>query len=321
MARKILIDCDPGIDDAMAIALAHGNPELDTVGLTTVDGNTDVANTTRNALSLVDFYGMSVPVARGAGRPLMRTANRAADVHGVTGLGAATLPEPTTMPDRRHAVDFLIDTLAAEPGEISLIAIGPLTNIALAVRKEPRIAQWAAQLVIMGGSFTRGNRNPATEFNIGFDPEAAAVVFDLAWGPGALVMVGLDLTSQARLTAQIRPRLAGLGRFESELLGPSLDFYAQHAAYRREGPPIHDACAVAYALDPGLIDVVPARVDIETQGRFTSGMTVTDFDAPADRHNALVAVRLDTTGFWTVIEDAFRRVAHQLPVPGSRSSE
>lgn len=314
MARKILIDCDPGIDDALAIALAHGSPELDIVGLTTVDGNTDVANTTRNALSLVDFYGMSTPVARGAGRPLMRVSNRAVDVHGAAGLGGASLPAPTTAPDRRHAVDFIIDTLAAAPGEISLIAIGPLTNIALAVRKEPRIAEWAAQLVIMGGSFTRGNRNPAAEFNIGFDPEAAAVVFDPAWGPGALVMVGLDLTLQARLTAEIRPRLAGLGRFESELLAPSLDFYAQHAAYREEGPPIHDACAVAYALDPGLLDVVPARVDIETQGRFTAGMTVTDFDAPADRHNALVAVRLDTAGFWNVMEDSFRRVARQVPV-------
>jgi purine nucleosidase len=163
----------------------------------------------------------------------------------------------------------------------------------------------------MGGSFTRGNRSPAAEFNIGFDPEAAAVVFDTAWGAGPLVMVGLDLTLQARVTEQIRARLSGLGRFETELLAGSLDFYAR--TYRDGGPPIHDACAVAYALDPGLIDVVPARVDIETHGRFTSGMTVTDFDAPADRHNALVAVRLDTAAFWNVIVDAFRRVAQRLP--------
>jgi purine nucleosidase len=116
------------------------------------------------------------------------------------------------------------------------------------------------------------------------------------------------------VTARIRPRLSGLGRFETELLAPSLDFYAQHGPYRADGPPIHDACAVTYAIDPGLIDVVPARVDIETQGRFTSGMTVTDFDAPTDRHNALVAVRLDTVAFWDVLVDAFRRVAQGLPV-------
>lgn len=312
MVKKVLIDCDPGIDDAWAIAVGHGSPQLDVVGLTTVDGNTDVDNTTRNALSLVDFYGMPVSVARGAEGPLLRAPNRAGDVHGATGLGGTSLPAPKTTPVQQHAVDFIIDTLAAAPGEISLIAIGPLTNIALAVRKQPRIAEWAAELVIMGGSFTRGNRSPAAEFNIAFDPEAAAVVFGTTWGRGPLVMVGLDLTLQARVTRQIRSRLAGLGRLETELLAPSLDFYAQHRSYRDEGPPVHDACAVAYALDPGLVDVVPARVDIETQGRFTSGMTVTDFDAPADRHNALVAVRLDTAAFWNVVMDGFQRVAQGL---------
>jgi purine nucleosidase len=313
VAKKVLIDCDPGIDDALAIALAHGSPEVEVVGLTTVDGNADLRTTTTNALSLAEFYGMSVPVAAGADRPLLRAPSRATEVHGVTGLGGASLPSPRTEPVREHAVDFLIDTLANAPGEISLTAIGPLTNIALALRKEPRIAEWAAEFVIMGGSFTRGNRTPCAEFNIGFDPEAAAIVFGTLWRSGKLVMIGLDLTLQARMTARVRSRLAGLGRFETELLAPSLDFYSRHRQYRDEGPPIHDACAVAYVLKPGLLELVPARVDIETEGRFTSGMTVTDFDSPAESHNVLVATRLDTAAFWDVAVDAFGRVARGLP--------
>jgi purine nucleosidase len=311
VTKKILIDCDPGIDDALAIAFAHGTAELEVVGLTTVAGNVDLDNTTHNALSLVEYYGMEgVPVARGAGTPLIRDVRLAADVHGATGLGNAVLPTPKGTPVKQHAVDFIIDTLAASPGEISLTAIGPLTNIALALRKEPRIAEWAGQFVMMGGSFTRGNNTPAVEFNVGADPEAAAVVFGAPWQP---VMIGLDLTLQARATAPVRSRFAELGRLDAELLTPCLDFYAQHRQYSAEGPAIHDACAVAYVMDPGLIATVPARVDVETQGRFTSGMTVTDFDASPQRQNALVATTLDTDRFWAVVQDAFRSVADRLP--------
>ena len=308
MTKKILIDCDPGIDDALAIALAHGSPELEVVGLTTVGGNVDLENTTNNALSLVEYYGMgNLPVARGAARPLVREPVEAGHVHGGNGLGNVILPAPKRTPASGHAADFIIDTLSAAPGEISLTAIGPLTNIALALRKEPRIAEWASEFVIMGGAYTRGNRTPAAEFNIKADPEAAAVVFGGAW---QTVMVGLDLTFQARATAGVRGRFADLGRLEAELLTPCLDFYGQHRHYQA-GPVIHDACAVAYVIDPALITTVPARVDIETQGRFTTGMTVTDFEA-AD-HNALIATNLDTDAFWDLVIDAFTRVAHGLP--------
>lgn len=311
MAKKILIDCDPGIDDALAIALAHGSRGLDVVGLTAVGGNVDLANTTNNALCLTEYYGMEgVRVAAGAGRPLVREPRTAAGVHGASGLGDAVLPAAKGAVDERHAVDFLIDELAAAPGEISLVAVGPLTNIALALRKEPRIAEWAAEFVLMGGSYSRGNATPAAEFNVLADPEAAAVVFGGAWRP---VMVGLDLTLQARVTAAVRSRFAEFGRLEAELLSPCLDFYSQHPQYRELGPAVHDACAVAFAIDPGLIKAVPARVDVETHGRFTSGMTVTDFDAPAETHNALVATTLDHEGFWNLLADSFRRVADGLP--------
>ncbi|GAA4611747.1 nucleoside hydrolase [Saccharopolyspora hordei] len=310
MVKKILIDCDPGIDDALALALAHGSPELDVVGVTTVGGNVDLEHTTRNALCLRDYYGMDAPVARGAGRPLVREPRTARDVHGSSGLGGVVLPEPKSELSGRHAVDFIIDTLAASPGEVSLTAVGPLTNIALALRKEPRVAEWAREFVVMGGSYTRGNTTPAAEFNVSADPEAAAVVFGAPW---RTVMVGLDLTHQARATAEVRAGFRGLGRLEAELLTPCLDFYGGHANYQDEGPAIHDACAVAYVIDPGLFEAVPARVEVETQGRFTSGMTVTDFRAPAERQNALVPTRLDTDGFWRLVGDAFRAVAAGLP--------
>lgn len=306
MSKKLLLDCDPGIDDALAIGLAHGLPELELVGLTTVGGNVELEHTTSNALRLVDFYGMDVPVARGAGRPLVRAPKTAADVHGATGLGGAVLPEPKSELVDAHAVDFIIDTLAAAPGEISLAAVGPLTNIALALHKEPRIAEWAAEFVIMGGSFGRGNITPAAEFNIHADPEAAAVAFGAPW---RTVMVGLDLTHQARANAQVRTRFADLGRLDVELLTPCLDFYGSHADYLGEGPAIHDACAVAYVARPDLIRTVPARVDVEVHGTFTSGMTVTDFDAEP---NAAVATELDVPAFWDLFTDAYERIAGQL---------
>lgn len=306
--KKVLIDCDPGIDDALALTLAHGSPELDVVGVTTVGGNVELAHTTDNALRLRDFLGMSAPVARGCGQPLVAEPVNAPAVHGVAGLGEAQLAAAHTELDRRHAVQLIIDTLAAAPGEIALVATGPLTNIALALRTEPRITEWVAEFTIMGGAYTRGNRTPAAEFNILADPDAAAVVFSADW---TTTMVGLELTHQARATAAIRERFAGLGRLETELLNPCLDFYGRHPSYRELGPAIHDACAVAHVIDPSLMTTVPARVDVETQGRFTTGMTVTDFGS--NDLNALVATELDAERFWATFTTAFRNAERQLP--------
>ncbi|RRO17216.1 nucleoside hydrolase [Saccharopolyspora rhizosphaerae] len=307
--KKVLIDCDPGIDDALALALAQGDPRLEVVGITAVGGNVPLEFTTENALRLRDFYGMTAPVARGAGRPLVREGIDAGNVHGAMGLGDVVLPATATELDPRHAVDLIIETLAAAPGEISLVATGPLTNIALAVRKEPRIVDWAAEFVIMGGAYTRGNRTPAAEFNVMADPEAAAVVFEAGW---TTVMVGLDLTHQARANAEVRRRFVGLGRLESELLTPCLDFYGRFPTYQELGPAIHDACAVAHVIDPGLMDAVPARVDVETQGRYTSGMTVTDFSAPPEFRNALVPTTLDRERFWDLMTEAFTVIAKSM---------
>ncbi|GAA3363770.1 nucleoside hydrolase [Saccharopolyspora gregorii] len=306
MPKKVLLDCDPGIDDALAIAYAHGSPELELVGITTVAGNVGLDHTTNNALRLTGFFGMDVPVVAGADRPLVRDVVLADEVHGGNGLGGVRLPAATSGVRDGHAVDFIIDTVAAAPGEISLVAVGPLTNVALAVRKEPRLVEQVREFVIMGGSYTRGNRTPAAEFNVLADPEAAAVAFGAGW---RTTMIGLDLTAQARATAAVRGRFAGLGRLEAELISPILDFYGRHPQYRVEGPAVHDPCAVAYALDPGMFTTVPARVDVEVHGRFTSGMTVTDFAAPAELHNAEVATVLDTERFWASLFTALGRVA------------
>ena len=292
--RRILLDCDPGLDDALAILLAHGDPNIDLVAITTVGGNVSLDNTTRNALQLAEYLGIEgVPVAAGAATPLVRAAEDASHVHGAQGMGTVQLPDPTLAPSSMHAVDLIIETLRSAPGTIHLVATGPLTNIALALQKEPAIAQWAASFVIMGGSFTRGNATPAAEFNIYADPEAAAVVFAADW---EVVMIGLDLTLQAIATAEIVDRMRELGRLGDELLVPLSTFWNDPNDPDFRGQAVHDVVAVAYVVHPEWFESRPARVDVETDGRFTSGMTVVDFSS--NTPNAVVPVRLNTAEFW-----------------------
>ena len=292
--RRILLDCDPGLDDALAILLAHGDADIDLVAITTVGGNVSLDNTTRNALQLAEYLGMKgVPVSAGAATPLVRVAEDASHVHGAQGMGTVRLPDPTLAPSSVHAVDLIIETLRSAPGTIHLVATGPLTNIALALQKEPAIAEWAASFVIMGGSFTRGNATPAAEFNIYADPEAAAVVFAADW---EVVMIGLDLTLQAIATGEIVDRMRELGRLGEELLVPLSTFWNDPNDPDFRGQAVHDVVAVAYVVHPEWFESRPARVDVETDGRFTSGMTVVDFSSSTP--NAVVPVRLNTAEFW-----------------------
>jgi purine nucleosidase len=303
--RKVILDCDPGIDDAFAIAFGCGHPAIELCGVTTVAGNVGLDRTTANALAVLEFLGRGdVPVAAGSPVPLLRPFSDAHDVHGETGLGAASLPEARGRPVAAHAIDFLIERIEAEPGAVTLVATGPLTNIALAVRHHPPLASQVADFIIMGGSAGRGNVAPAAEFNIWCDPEAAAIVFAAGW---RVTMAGLDVTHQARATAEIRDRMRALGRLGDELLLPGLRGYRSVAG--GAGQPVHDVCALALVAAPGLFGCQPARVEVETQGRWTSGMTVTDFGAAASTHNALVAMSLDAPGFWDLVLGALQRTA------------
>jgi purine nucleosidase len=303
MTATIILDCDPGIDDALAIAFAHGNPDIDLLGITTVAGNVGLDRTTQNALAVCEFIGAAgTPVTAGCATPLVRPALDARHVHGESGLGGAELPPPTTRPATGHAADYIIDTVAAAPGEITLVATGPLTNIALAVLKEPRLPELVRDFVIMGGSSGRGNTTPAAEYNIWADPEAAAAVFRAGW---TVTMLGLDVTMRTGAGPAVRERMGTLGPLGSDLLLPALDQYRSLAG--AGGPPVHDVCAVAYVAEPAVFGLVPARVEVETSGRLTSGMTVTDFRTAEP--NSLIAMNIDTTRFWDLTLAAYGRVA------------
>jgi purine nucleosidase len=322
--RKVLLDCDPGIDDALAIAFACGHPGLDLCGVTTVAGNIGLAQVTANALSVLEFAGRpDVPLAAGSAAPLLRPHVDARHVHGDLGLGQARLPPAQARPVGADATDLIIDTIGASPGEITLVATGPLTNIALAVRRQPELVNRVADFVIMGGSATRGNTTPAAEFNIVTDPEAAAIVFGAGW---RVTMVGLDVTLQAQADKRVKERLAGLGRLGSDLLLPALGGYrgaddaipghllpAVLAPGTGSGPAVHDVCALALVAEPGLFGCQPARVEVETAGRWTAGMTVTEFRAQARDRNALVATSIDVPAFWDAVIAAWASLPAAQP--------
>ncbi|HEY6497084.1 MAG TPA: nucleoside hydrolase [Trebonia sp.] len=309
MSTPIILDCDPGIDDALAIAFATASPEIDLVGLTTVAGNVGLDKTTANALAVASFVGATdVPVTPGSPVPLLRPQLDAGDVHGESGLGGAVLPRPARVAEDGHAIDYIIDTVGAARGEITLVATGPLTNIGLALRREPRLASWVREFVIMGGSASRGNVNHAAEFNIWADPEAAAIVFGAGW---TVRMIGLDVTLRAQATQAVQQRMRGLGALGSELLLPALAQYRDANDTTGE-PPVHDVCAIVSIADPAAFGYTPALVEVETHGTLTSGMTVTDF-TPSASHNAQVATAIDVDRFWTTVLSAYAT----LPVAAS----
>jgi inosine-uridine nucleoside N-ribohydrolase len=294
VSTKIVIDCDPGHDDAIAILLALASPEVELIGVTTVAGNQTLDKTTRNALVTLDVGGRpDIPVAAGADAPLQRNLRTAAHVHGETGLDGPELPEPSAEPVAGHAADFLAELI--EPGTV-LVPTAPLTNIALLLERYPDMRERIDRIVWMGGAIGEGNVTPAAEFNAFVDPEAAAAVF--ASGV-PITMVGLDVTHKALFTRAHAEqlRVAGrAGRFVAELS----DFFQRfhERSYGFEGSPIHDAMAVAHVIDRTLVTTRRVNVAVETRSELCDGRTLVDLRGVTRRaENADVGVDVDAKRF------------------------
>jgi len=289
----ILLDCDPGHDDAIALLLALASPEVKLLGVTTVAGNQTLDKTTANAIRVLEFVGRNdIPVAAGADRPLLREQYVAADVHGETGLDGPDLPPPQSEPVAQHAVDFLAEQIRSSTQPVTLIPTGPLTNVALLLALHPDARP--ERIVLMGGAIAEGNTTPAAEFNIWCDPEAAARVFASGL---EVTMVGLDVTHKALFTPAHAGRLAGrVGEMVAELLRFYGNFHRQ--VYGFNGSPIHDAVAVAHVLDPRLVETVERNVEIETESELCRGRTVVDlWRRTAREPNAHVGVEIDSAAF------------------------
>lgn len=309
--RKIIIDTDPGQDDAVAILLALASPELDVVGITTVAGNVPLALTAKNARIVCELAGRAdIPVYAGCEAPLVRPLVTAEYVHGKSGLDGIALPDPEMPLADGHAVDFLIETLRTEPaGSVTLCPIGPLTNIATALRQAPDIAPRIAEIVLMGGAyFEVGNVTPAAEFNIYVDPEAADIVFKSGI---PLVVMPLDVTHKVLTTRARVEAFRGLGTPVGHAVASWTDFFERYdmAKYGSEGAPLHDPCTIAYLLRPDLFSGRHINVEIETEGRFTTGMTVADWWRVSKREaNTMFIGDVDTEGFYTLLTERLARL-------------
>ncbi len=302
MKHKIILDCDPGHDDAIAILLAAHHPDIDLLAITTVAGNQSLDKTTLNALKVCSLANIrDVPVARGMDRPLVRPARHAANIHGESGMDGPDIPEPDIEPAPQHGVDLLIDLLMNSDGDITIVPTGPLTNIATAIRREPAILPRIKAISLMGGAIGVGNRMPAAEFNIWADPEAAAIVFDCG---RPLNMSPLEVTHQALATGEVLDRLRAANRPVASIAADLLTFFGD--TYRNvfgfPAPPLHDPCAVAAVIDPDILQAHTIRVEIETEGEWTSGRTVCDiYGVLGKEPNVRVGYALDVPRFWEML--------------------
>ena len=304
----VILDVDPGHDDAVAIMLACAAPGLDLLAVTTVAGNVPLEKTTRNTLRVLSLIGRTdVPVAAGASSPLHRPLHTAENIHGESGLEGPGISGPSSEPDERSATELIADTLREAPEPVTLIPTGPLTNIATFLRRYPELKERVAHVSLMGGSIGLGNTTPAAEFNVYVDPEAAREVFESGL---PITMSGLDVTHQARTGPAERERLRSLGRTGGVVAG-LLEYFAgtYERIYGFDAPPLHDPVAVAAVLEPGLLKTRPMRVDVECESELTRGETVCDFyGVTGEPPNAEVGVDLDREGFFDLLHRTLGRL-------------
>ncbi len=311
MARhSIILDCDPGQDDAIAILLALGSPdEIELLGITTVAGNVPLGLTRVNARKMVELAGRAdVPVWAGCDRPLVRALETAEYVHGETGLNGAVLPEPVSALQPGHAVDAIIDlVMARPPRSVTICAVGPLTNVAMAIRKEPHLTQRVKEIVLMGGAVELGNVTPAAEFNIYVDPHAADIVFRAGI---PITMFGLDVTHQVLVTAERLERIRSIGGKVAEAAHGLLDFFNRFDMERYDAPgaPLHDPCVIAWLIEPSIFSGKACPVEIELEGRSVGRTLVDWWNSDRRPPNAMVMREVDAGRFFALLTERLERL-------------
>ena len=304
---KIILDCDPGHDDAVAIMLAAREPSLELLGVSVVAGNQTLENTQRNARNVLQWLGADIPVYAGCDRPMVRDKVIAADIHGSTGLDGPVFPPLLKRLEPEHAVQFLIRTLLESEGDITVVTTGPMTNLAMAMRLEPKITEKIHRIVLMGGSFTNGNVTPAAEFNIIADAEAASVCFRSG---RPITMVGLDVTRKALCYPEIVERMGRIGNRASNLFVALMGHFCktQKQIFGWEGGPLHDPVTIAYLIDPEVLVTKPMNVQIDIRSTQSYGRTNCDYYGYQKLPpTADVAVDIDVARFWDIVETGLRR--------------
>ncbi len=303
---KIILDCDPGHDDAVAIILAGKNPKIDLLGITIVSGNQTLDKTVRNALNVVQHLGINVPVYGGCSEPMVRKKVIAGDIHGESGLDGPVFPPLERKAEPEHAVNFMIKTLMESEGDVTVVTTGPMTNLAMAMRMEPKIVEKIKQIVLMGGAIANGNVSPAAEFNIMADAEAAYVCFTSG---RPMTMVGLDVTRKVLCYPEIVERMGKIENRASKLFVDLMGHFCktQKEVFGWEGGPLHDPVTLAYLIDPSVLKVKPMNVRIDIRSTESYGRTNCDiFDYLHLPHTANVAMDIDVERFWDIIEENIR---------------
>jgi Inosine-uridine nucleoside N-ribohydrolase len=305
--RKIILDCDPGHDDAVAIMMAAKHPKIDLLGITVVAGNQTLEKTTINALNTCQYLGLDTPVYAGCGIPMVRARQIIADdIHGETGLDGPVFAPLTKKAEDKHAVNYIIDTLMASDGDISIVITGPDTNVAMAMRMEPRIVDKIQEIIIMGGAYQLGNVTPAAEFNIIADAEAAHIIFTSG---RPLVMMGLDLTRQALCYPAVIDRMSKIDNVAGTLFCDLMRFFSstQKKVFGWEGGPLHDPTCIAYLIDPTCIETKDMFSEVEIRSEKCYGRTLCDyFNTQGKEPNSKVSIKLDVDKFWDIVEECIR---------------
>lgn len=305
MKRNIILDCDPGHDDAIAILLAGNNPQLNLLGISVVAGNQTIEKTAKNALNVAAYLGIDVPIAVGCEFPMVRDRVICAEVHGESGLDGFDFPKYDKPYDKRHGVQLIIDSVMNN-NDVTIVATGPLTNVAMAIKLEPRLLQKTKEIVLMGGSIDHGNTSPAAEFNIMCDPEAAHVVFTSGI---PVKMVGLNVTRKVLVTEEVIQRMKKINNKASDMFVKLMRVFNanQNKTFGVAAGPLHDPATIASILDEKLIKYQKMNVEIDISHGPSYGRTNCDvFDYLKKPHNAYVAMDIDVNRYWDLIEQGIK---------------